>query len=350
MVLKVGTVPAIQSARRVPQMLKRPLKEELDRMEAQGIIAKMEEHFDWRTVALRDLLKEGCCFEWTKSHAEEWQSLRNSLASSPVLAFFDPRLETKVSTDASQFGLGAALLQLHDSEWLPVAYASRVLTEVEGRQAPAAGRHTVSGTTSDRNRSGRGCRRGGACSINSFNDGLLNYRTTPQEDGNTPAELLMGRRLRTRLPDIRRTTQVQVRKHQQDSSRGTLPKPLLPGQHVRVLQDGAWTLKGKIQDVAAPRSYKVVTEDNRPLRRNRQHLLPAPERYVPTRPDMDSARHPENGHRVEPPATEDSSQSVTESASPSKKCLPSSDDGKDSEPCLRRSSRTRRPPDRLVYT
>ncbi|XP_064472560.1 uncharacterized protein K02A2.6-like isoform X1 [Ornithodoros turicata] len=47
MVLKEGTVPVIQSARRVPQMLKRPLKEELDRMEAKGIIAKMEEPSDW---------------------------------------------------------------------------------------------------------------------------------------------------------------------------------------------------------------------------------------------------------------------------------------------------------------
>ncbi|KAI5629314.1 hypothetical protein C0J50_12710, partial [Silurus asotus] len=41
----------------------------------------------------------------------------------------------KVSTDASQAGLGAVLLQRHDMEWYKVAYTSRTMTSVEGNFA-----------------------------------------------------------------------------------------------------------------------------------------------------------------------------------------------------------------------
>ncbi|XP_064464305.1 uncharacterized protein LOC135375559 [Ornithodoros turicata] len=117
-------------------------------------------------------------------------------------------------------------------------------------------------------------------------DGLLNYRTTPLEDGNSPADILMGRRLRSRLPDFGSASQVDVRKHRQSTSRGCHLQLLRSGETVRIHQDGAWTVKAKVQDRLAPRSYKVVTEDNKVLRRNRQHLLPTSEHYVRTTPAM----------------------------------------------------------------
>lgn len=55
------------------------------------------------------------------------------MASSPVLAFYDPKLDTKVSADASQYRMDTALLQLHDSNWQPMAYGSRVLMDTETR-------------------------------------------------------------------------------------------------------------------------------------------------------------------------------------------------------------------------
>lgn len=45
--------------------------------------------------------------------------------------------------------------------------------------------------------------------------GLLNYRTAPLEGGKAPCELLMGRRLRGRLPDFGDHKAPEVKKHDQ---------------------------------------------------------------------------------------------------------------------------------------
>lgn len=89
--------------------------------------------FSHRTTLLRNLLKTESVFKWTLNHDNEWKTLKTSLTTVPVLAFYNEALETKVSMDASSYGLGAALFQRHDTEWRPVAYESRVLTECESR-------------------------------------------------------------------------------------------------------------------------------------------------------------------------------------------------------------------------
>ena len=55
------------------------------------------------------------------------------LSSEPLLKFYDPNKPIKISPDSSKSGLGALLLQKHDNDWFPVAYASRSLTEAEKR-------------------------------------------------------------------------------------------------------------------------------------------------------------------------------------------------------------------------
>ena len=53
-----------------------------------------------------------------------------------MLAFYDVNKPTIVCTDASGQGLGAVLMQCHNEEWKPVAYASRTLTKTEKGYAP----------------------------------------------------------------------------------------------------------------------------------------------------------------------------------------------------------------------
>ena len=54
----------------------------------------------------------------------------------PVLALFNPNLDTTLSADASSYGIGAVLLQKQaNGERKPVAYKSRALTPTEQRYA-----------------------------------------------------------------------------------------------------------------------------------------------------------------------------------------------------------------------
>ena len=57
--------------------------------------------------------------------------MKNLIASSISLKFFDPIKRTKVTCDASQYGLGATLEQFYGDRWLPIAFASRTMTSAE---------------------------------------------------------------------------------------------------------------------------------------------------------------------------------------------------------------------------
>ena len=52
-----------------------------------------------------------------------------------MLALYNPQAPTKVSADASSYGMGAVLMQKSGSSWKPIAFASRSMTETERRYA-----------------------------------------------------------------------------------------------------------------------------------------------------------------------------------------------------------------------
>lgn len=60
-------------------------------------------------------------------------SLKETLVGKPLLALFDPGRENRMTANASQYGLGAILLQLNPQGWKPVAYASRALADFDTR-------------------------------------------------------------------------------------------------------------------------------------------------------------------------------------------------------------------------
>lgn len=68
---------------------------------------------------------------WGDSQELAFTSLRNKLSSSPILHLPDLSKQFILRTDASDLGLGAILLQEHDNELFPVAYASRKLLQRE---------------------------------------------------------------------------------------------------------------------------------------------------------------------------------------------------------------------------
>ncbi|MGH0128263.1 UNVERIFIED_CONTAM: hypothetical protein FKN15_034099 [Acipenser sinensis] len=101
-----------------------------------NFIGKFIPNLSSKTACLRELLHLKNEFQWTAKHEKEWQQLKITLTTEPVLTFFDAGRKVKISTDASKDGLGAVLLQAtEDDDWRPVAYASRSMTESECRYA-----------------------------------------------------------------------------------------------------------------------------------------------------------------------------------------------------------------------
>lgn len=87
------------------------------------------------TPPLRDLLSKKSVWTWDSAQDEAFAKVKAELLKPTVLALYDPQKPSKVSADASSFGLGAVLLQKCESVWKPIAYASRSMTETEKRYA-----------------------------------------------------------------------------------------------------------------------------------------------------------------------------------------------------------------------
>ena len=85
--------------------------------------------------AIRELLRSNRTWMWGPMQEESFSRIKEELAKPTILAHYNPEAETKVSADASSFGLGAVLMQKEGEHWKPVVYASRSLTDTERNYA-----------------------------------------------------------------------------------------------------------------------------------------------------------------------------------------------------------------------
>ena len=89
-----------------------------------------------RTQALRSLLKKNSQWVWDQNQEREFQDMKKALSSAPILVYYDPAKEHKISSDASKSGIGTVLLQKETDGWHPVHYGARSLTKTETKYAP----------------------------------------------------------------------------------------------------------------------------------------------------------------------------------------------------------------------
>ena len=99
-------------------------------------MSKFIPHMANITKPINELLRKDRAWVWDRQQEEAFELIKKILTTTPVLAAFDPELETIVSADASSYGLGAVLVQKQrDGTLKPVAYVSRSLTITEQRYA-----------------------------------------------------------------------------------------------------------------------------------------------------------------------------------------------------------------------
>ena len=80
---------------------------------------------------IRELAKDDVEFVWGKAQSDAFDKVKTLISRAPVLAYYDSTAELILQCDASNKGLGAALLQ-HGK---PMVFVSRALTNTERHYA-----------------------------------------------------------------------------------------------------------------------------------------------------------------------------------------------------------------------
>ena len=82
---------------------------------------------------LTALLKKNAIFKWSEECAESFEELKAALSDHVLLNAPRGNGMFVIATDASNYGVGAALLQIQDQDLVVLEFASKTLTGVERR-------------------------------------------------------------------------------------------------------------------------------------------------------------------------------------------------------------------------
>ena len=132
LITKDGLKPDPEKISAIQDMPKPTSKQEL--MSLLGFVnylAKFMPKLAHVSKPLRDLTTKNAQFVWSSQHDKAFDEVKLLVTSQPVLKYYDVNEEVTLQCDASEKGLGAALLQ----NGQPVAFASRTLSPTEQRYA-----------------------------------------------------------------------------------------------------------------------------------------------------------------------------------------------------------------------
>jgi hypothetical protein len=96
-----------------------------------GFYRRFVRSFSRLASPLTDLLVKGRKFEWSDAAEHAFQSLKFALSHAPILRPYDRHLPCTVDLDASDFAVGAVLLQGTGTDLHPVAFESKRLNRAE---------------------------------------------------------------------------------------------------------------------------------------------------------------------------------------------------------------------------
>ena len=177
---------------------------------------------------------------------------------------------------------------------------------------------------------------------------LLAYRVTPHSTTNeSPSKLLMGRQLRTRLdllhPDCGSTVMEHQNQQKQHHDRKSRPRDFHVGQNVMVrnFREGPRWVQAVVVERCGPVSYLVQTLNGNVWKRHVDHVKidsdDSAAEVAKEKEDASPEIFPEETEQTSAPSTVSTGNTGQSSVLP-----PTSQ-------TVRRSSRQRRPPDRLTF-
>lgn len=83
------------------------------------------------TLIHHTLLRKETKWTWGSQQERAFSEAKNPLQADSVLVHFDPAKPLILACDASDYGLGAVLSHLDDSDERPIAFVSRTLNPAE---------------------------------------------------------------------------------------------------------------------------------------------------------------------------------------------------------------------------
>jgi len=84
-----------------------------------------------KAAPLYNLLKNDTAFTWSNECEQAFTQLKNSIINATSLTHYDETKPLILAADASSYGLGVVLSQDTDQGEVPVAYASKTLTDTQ---------------------------------------------------------------------------------------------------------------------------------------------------------------------------------------------------------------------------